>query len=258
MCLVAIVIGVVAVSAAPAAAVNLDGGCNAQATSKDKDGNQIMSVTAPSADTGTSDDPFLVDYDGTVEYAGTGPLMLNYHWEIKVFGIPVKSGSAPNDSHGTAAVGIADVSDYLPFKITGVYYVSGEIRGDGGACTGNGYVKLIGSPIGTIPWIVAIGLIVVGLALGYGSLPKAKPRAAGVVGIELELVASAGPPIASPMPDPMPPPVPISDEPPTPREHAPFSAVEPTVQQPPTPATPPPPPAPPAPPPRPPSEGGPA
>ncbi len=139
LCLIAIVIACLALSAAPAGAVNLTGGCQGQGTSFDKDHNQIMAATAPSAEPGTSGNPFLVDYDGTVEYAGTGPLMLNHHWEIKVFGIPVKSGGAPNGSHQTATIGVADVSDYLPFKITGVYYVSGEIHGDGGACSGDAY-----------------------------------------------------------------------------------------------------------------------
>jgi hypothetical protein len=242
LCLIAIVIACLALSAAPAGAVNLTGGCQGQGTSFDKDHNQIMAATAPSAEPGTSGNPFLVDYDGTVEYAGTGPLVLNHHWEIKVFGIPVKSGGAPNGSHQTATIGVADVSDYLPFKITGVYYVSGEIHGDGGACSGDAYVKLLGSPVGTVPWIVAIGLIVIGVALGYASLPKARPSAAGLSGLEAVFVASGGPPPAPPIAEPMPPPAPVSNEPPTAREHAPFGEPEPTVQQPPTPSPPPPPP----------------
>ena len=243
-CLIAIVISCVALGSAPAGAVNLTGGCAGQGTSFDKDHNQIMGATAPSAEPGTSGNPFLVDYDGTVEYAGTGPLMLNHHWEIKVFGIPVKSGGAPNGSNQTATIGVADVSDYLPFKITGVYYVSGEIHGDGGACSGDAFVKLVGSPVGTIPWIVAIGLIVVGVALGYVSLPKAKPTAVGLAGLEAVFVASGGPPPAPSIAQPIPPPAPIS-EPPTSREHAPFGEPEPTVEQPPTPPPPPPPPPPP-------------
>jgi hypothetical protein len=229
-CLIAIVIACLALSAAPAGAVNLTGGCQGQGTSFDKDHNQIMAATAPSAEPGTSGNPFLVDYDGTVEYAGTGPLMLDHHWEIKVFGIPVKSGGAPNGSHQTAAIGVADVSDYLPFKITGVYYVSGEIHGDGGACSGDAYVKLLGSPVGTIPWIVAIALIVVG-SLGY-ALPKARPTAA--VSRGSTPLRRAGRPASAP-----------ADRKPTPprgpsrtshrRRSMPFGEPEPTVQQPPTP-----------------------
>ncbi len=72
LCLIAIVVAFVALGSAPAGAVNLTGGCQGQGTSFDKDHNQIMAATAPSAEPGTSGNPFLVDYDGTVEYAGTG------------------------------------------------------------------------------------------------------------------------------------------------------------------------------------------
>ena len=248
-CLIALAFTCVVLGSAPAGAIDLDGGCQGQGTSFDADHNQLMSATAPSAEPGTSGNPFLVDYDGTVEYAGTGPLMVNHHWEIKVFGITVKSGGSPNGSQQTATIGVADVGDYLPFKITGVYYVSGEISGDGGACSGNAFVKLIGSPVGTIPWIVAIGLIAVGLGLGYASFPRAKPS-------YVPAVADGGPPIGPP---PGPPPAPsIADpiaEPLSPQEHAPFAPPEPTVAQPSTPATPP---TPPKPPPPPPSGGSPA
>ena len=90
-CLIALVAAFVALGAAPAGAIGLTGGCQGQGASFDADHNQIMAATAPSAEPGTSGNPFLVDYDGTVEYAGTGPLMLNHHWDIEIFGITVKS-----------------------------------------------------------------------------------------------------------------------------------------------------------------------
>ena len=246
---IALVVTVVVVGAVPAGAVNLSGGCQGQGTSFDADHNQIMSATAPSAEPGTSGNPFLVDYDGTVEYAGSGPLIVNHHWEVKVFGITVNSGGSPNGSQQTATIGVADVSDYLPFKITGVYYVEGGISGDGGACSGNAFVKLIGSPVGTIPWIVAIGLIAIGLGLGYTSLPRAKPAYLAHVGTGPPLSPPPGPPPAPPIAEPI-------SEPTSPQEHAPFAPPEPTVEQPPTPQTPPAPPSsPPAPPP---GEGSPA
>jgi hypothetical protein len=243
---IALVGAVVSVPAAPAGAVALDGGCEGAGRSVDADGNEIMTATAPSAEPGTSGNPVLVDYDGTVEYAGSGPLMVNHHWEVQVFGVTVKSGGSKNGSRQTSTAGVADVSDYLPFKITGVYYVSGGISGEGGACDGSAYVKLIGSPVGTIPWIVALGFIVVGLGLGYAALPKAKAPA-------LVATGPGSPPIGPP-PGPTPaPPVAepatsagLPSESPTPSEHAPFAEPEPTVEQPPTPSPPPPPPPPPA------------
>ncbi len=236
LCITALVAAGLALTAAPAGAVNLTGGCEGQGTSFDADHNQVMAVTAPSPEPGTSDNPVLVDYDGTVEYAGTGPLMVNHHWEVKVFGATVKSGGSANGSRQTSTIGVADVSEYLPFKVTGVYYVSGSISGEGGACSGNAYVKLVGSPIGTIPWIVAIALIAGGVALGYASLPKAKLAATGAA-------PSSLPPQAPPAgPAPGPSQGPAIAEPLTTGEHAPFAGPEPTVEQPPTPPPPPPPP----------------
>ncbi len=243
---IALAAAVTALTAAPAGAVTLTGGCQGTGRSVDAAGNEIMTVTAPSAEPGTSGNPALVDYDGTVEYAGSGPLMVNHHWEVKVFGVTVKSGGSKNGSHQTSTAGVAKVSDYLPFKITGVYYVSGGISGEGGSCDGNAFVKLIGSPVGTIPWIVALGFIVVGLGLGYAALPKAKVPALVATG------PGTGP--IEPPPEPPPPPPPASSlgepgssaglpaESPTPSEHAPFAAPEPTVEHTPTPSPPPPPP----------------
>ncbi len=245
LCLIALVTVCVVLSPGRAGAVNLTGGCEGQGTSFDADHNQIMAATAPSAEPGTSGNPFLVDYDGTVEYAGTGPLMVNHHWEVKVFGITVKSGGSPNGSRQTSTIGVADVSDYLPFKMTGVYYVSGDISGEGGACSGDAFVKLVGSPVGTIPWIVAIGLIVVGVALGYASLPRARPAALGAIEAGGPSVAPppgpppAPPPTPPPSPPPSPPTGPSIAEPLSPQEHAPFAPPEPTVEQPPTPTPPP-------------------
>ena len=49
----------------------------------------------------------------------------HHHWEISV-GVPVKSGGSPNGSRHTRRG--SRRSDYLPVKITGVYYVSGASR----------------------------------------------------------------------------------------------------------------------------------
>jgi len=239
--LIVLAAGLCALVAAPAGAVSLDGGCQGQGTSLEADGSQIMTATAPSAEPGTSGNPVLVDYDGTVQYSGSGPLMLNHHWEVKVFGITVKSGGAKNGTHQTSTSGTAVVKDYLPFKITGLYYVSGGISGEGGACSGSAYFKLIGSPVGTLPWIAAIVLIAGGILLGYAALPKAKP---------LPVVASGAswppstPPAAPVIADELPQPAlsELPTEPPTSREGAPFAEPDPTIANPTQPPPPPPPP----------------
>ena len=97
---------------------------------------------------------------------------------------------------------VAEVADYLPFEITGLFYVEGEISGDGGECAGNGYVKLVGSPIGTVPWIAALGLIVVGLGLGFFAFPKAA-AASGLAAMSLppdDLPSAPAPPPPPPPP----------------------------------------------------------
>jgi hypothetical protein len=210
---VALLVGLLTVAAvafaAPAGAVNLTGGCEGSAVSLSEDGDELMAFSAPSDEPGTKGNPVLVDYDGTVVYEGSGPVMLDNSWSVKVGGVPVETGGDDNAGGKSTTEGVAEVADYLPFEITGLFYVEGEISGDGGECAGNGYVKLVGSPVGTVPWIAALGLIVVGLGLGFFAFPKAA-AASG-------LAATPLPPVDQPSaPAPPPPPPPSSSPPPTP------------------------------------------
>lgn len=157
-------VGVVGTSSV-AGATNLTPPCQGSGTSVDKHGSPIDSATAPGHPKGDRGTPFLVDYDGKVNYQGGGPLMLNHHWHVDIFGVQVKSGGSPNGTHQTNTSGHAKVSDYLPFKVAGEFHVTGGISGQGGRCSGGIWVKLAGSPVGTIPWIVGIALVALG-ALG--------------------------------------------------------------------------------------------
>ena len=195
--------------ATPAGAVNLTGGCEGSAVSLSEDGDELMAFSAPSDEPGTKGNPVLVDYDGTVSYEGSGPLMLDNSWSIKVGGVEVDSGGDDNAGGDSTTEGVAEVADYLPFEVTGLFYVEGEISGDGGECAGNGYVKLVGSPVGTVPWIAALGLLVVGLGLGFFAFPKAAAAS--------RLPAMSLPPDdlpSAPAPPPPPPPPPPSPRPP--------------------------------------------
>ncbi len=209
--LIALLLVVAVAFATPAGAVNLTGGCEGSAVSLSEDGDEVMAFTAPSDEPGTKSNPVLVDYDGTVAYEGSGPVMLDNSWSVKVGGVPVKSGGDDNAGGNSTTEGVAEVADYLPFEVTGLFYVSGEISGDGASCAGNGYVKLIGSPLGTVPWIAALGLILVGLVLGFFAFPKAAAASA--------LPAMSLPPDdlpSAPAPPPPPPPAAASSAPPTP------------------------------------------
>lgn len=221
-CAVAL-IACVCAAPTPASAVTLTGGCAGQAASFDADHVQLMAVTAPSDAAGTKDDPFRVDYDGTVEYAGNGPLITTVHYELRVLGIPVTSGDEVNESQQTASVGSIAVADYLPFRITGVYFIEGKISGDGNECVASGFVKLIGSPVGTIPWIVAIGLVVIGAMVLWSSFPRATPSRLGMLEVDVLPVGPVTPPAAPSIAEPIGAPL-------APNEFAPF-APEPTAEQ---------------------------
>ena len=160
--------------AAPAGAIELEGGCKGSGASFSEDGDQLDEATAPSTDVGTEDNPFEVDYDGTVEWEGTTPEVFKDHtWHVDLFGVEVKDGGDENEGEKPGSSGTEIVEDYLPFKVTGLYYVSGEITAaEGGSCSGNMYVELVGSPAGTIPWLAGIVFTGVGLALVFLSYPS--------------------------------------------------------------------------------------
>jgi hypothetical protein len=59
----------------------------------------------------------------------------------------------------------------LPLRFTGLYYLSGAISGVGGSCSGSVWIKVIGSPIGTILWYLGAGILVIGLLILLWSFP---------------------------------------------------------------------------------------
>ena len=150
---------------APAGAVDLDGGCQGNAESLDAGGGQLDVAVAPGPG-GTSGDPFLVDYDGTVTYTGSSPAVFHDHsWDVKVMGITVKSGGSENADDESTTADEAEVDDYLPFDAPGLYKVSGSISADEGECSGSAWVQLAGSPVGSIPWIAGVVMTAGGAAL---------------------------------------------------------------------------------------------
>lgn len=165
-------------------------GCKGTVQSFDSSGKQIDSITFPSAVGSSSSKPFHADSNGKVVHDGSSDnLILNNSWHVDVAGITVRSGGAPNKSHTQSDQGTDKVSRYLPFKLTGLYYAKFELSGDGGSCSGNMWVKLVGSPVGTAPWVAGIVLAVVGVAGLYllgrpslGSTAAASPAVAGPTG----------------------------------------------------------------------------
>ena len=157
----------------PAGAVDLDGGCEGGAVSQDADGEVLDEVSAPGPG-GTKGDPFLVDYDGVVAYEGSTPAPFRDHsWDVKAMGITVKSGGSENAQDETTTADEVEVSDYVPFDAPGLYKVSGEItpaRGEG--CSGSAWVKVAGSPTGSVPWLAGMVSAVGGAALLVWAWPS--------------------------------------------------------------------------------------
>lgn len=162
--------------------------CTIQLTSVDASGGTVD--TAASGDGSASQsDPFIVDWDGSIKWTGSTSVSLkDNRFQISVFGIPTPlGGTNDNGEDNRTGSGTVGVSANAPFRITGLYYVSGTITGSGGSCEGSGVFKLAGDPLGTVPFVAGLALLVVGgllLAAAFGG-----SLVAGVLG---GLVAGLG------------------------------------------------------------------
>jgi len=125
-------------------------------------------------DVGSQSRPFKVDPEGSIDFAfHTGTTIFeNNHWSIFAQGLPVAilagSDDNPLDVDETGIVSLNEAIKALPFRVVGVFFISGDLYGNNDAshCHGEGYVQVLGDPIGTIPWDVAAALIVLsGLVL---------------------------------------------------------------------------------------------
>jgi len=183
--------------AAPAAAFELNGGCTLDIASTDASGAALdTSSGAPGGGQGgTQADPFVVDWDGSVSWNGSSgsQVFMDHSWQVSVFGIPTPlRGGDPNDGGDTTAVDSTGVSENAPFELTGIFYVSGDINGaEGTHCDGNGWFRLNGNPLTTIPFWVSVIIA----AIGAGLLLGARPTATGAT-------ASSGPSADEPPADP--------------------------------------------------------
>lgn len=146
---------VAASGAVPAGAIELDSGF-VQGTN---DGGE-----------GTQANPFEVSWDGRVDFRfQTGTTVFeNNHWDIYAESVPVPILSGTDDNPGDrdeiGYVNIADQAGGIP-RFVGLVYVHGVLVGNAGTsrCEGEGWVRLIGDPVGTVAWWVMAALIVAGL-----------------------------------------------------------------------------------------------
>jgi hypothetical protein len=181
----------------PVLAAQLSGGCSMEARSFAGPGatgaeidNGAMNGPVPEGGVGSQTRPFKVDPDGSVDFAfHTGSVVFeNNHWAVYAQGLPVPilSGSDDNplDVDETGIVSLNETIKALPFRVVGTFFVSGDIWGnrDTAHCYGEGYVQVLGDPVGTIPWDVAAALIVLSglvllVAVPYSTTWETDPNA---------------------------------------------------------------------------------
>jgi hypothetical protein len=163
----------------PVGAFEMNGGCTLDIFSTDATGAPVDTASGPgAAGGGTQADPFLIDWDGTVSWEGSsGDQVFNNHtWQTFVFLIPTPvRGGDPNELDDTVGTGTAAVAENAPFRITGLYHVSGSIDGEGGThCDGSGWFQLTGNPVATLPFWLAVLIAVAGAVLIASSRPHAE------------------------------------------------------------------------------------
>jgi hypothetical protein len=153
------------VAAAPVAAFPLSL-CQLSLTSTDASG-ATLDTAQSGANDATQADPFLVDWDGSVVYVGTTTNVIkNYRYQVSVLGIPTPiAGGDTNDDENVEGNGTVSVSANAPFRITGLFLVSGGYQGEGGSCNGSGWFKLTGDPTGTVPFWLGLVLVALGAVL---------------------------------------------------------------------------------------------
>jgi hypothetical protein len=104
--------------------------------------------------------------------------MTNGTWGVSIFSLPIPglSGSFTNDAGTTSADGSVKLGDIpLLGQFSGLVYVTGNVKGTGGACDAAMWVKLSGDPLTSIPGIVGLVFGLIGLIGVLTALPGVHP-----------------------------------------------------------------------------------
>jgi hypothetical protein len=157
-------------------------GCTLSITSLDADGAAVDSVSGGGPDA-SQEAPLQVHGGGTIRWGGaTGAQAIGgTSWHVDVFGLPTPlRGADQNEDGDTSGDGSIRISEAVPFRFTGLYHVSGRLSGEGGSCTGEGWVRVVGDPMTTLPFLVALALVLVGVVLvAVGARGRWLPALAG-------------------------------------------------------------------------------
>jgi hypothetical protein len=150
--------------ALPVAGADLTGGCQLEVRSFDAAGAVVDEGNVPGS-VGSQDDPFKVEWDGNVDFHFITPRVFqNNHWSVAIESLPVLNGSDDNPLD-LDEIGNVTIASKIPVRFVGLIHVTGDIYGNGDAdtCHGDGWVLILGDPVGTIPWILAAALIAAGV-----------------------------------------------------------------------------------------------
>jgi hypothetical protein len=129
--------------------------------------NAAVAGPIPEGAVGSQSRPFKIGPEGSIDFAfhtGTSVFTDN-HWTIYAQGLPVPIlqgfDDNPSDVDETGIVEVNETIQKLPFKFVGTVFVSGDLYGNGDTlhCYGEGFVQVLGDPVGTIPWDLAAALI---------------------------------------------------------------------------------------------------
>ena len=131
--------------------------------------NAAVRGPIPEGAVGSQTRPFKIDPEGSIDFAfHTGQSVFSdNHWTIYAQGLPVPILAGfddnPSDVDETGIVEVNETVQKLPFKFVGTVFVSGDLWGNGDTlhCYGEGYVQVLGDPVGTVPWILAAALILI-------------------------------------------------------------------------------------------------
>ncbi len=122
----------------------------------------------------TATNPFRVDVDGIVVYAGfTDFAPIEHRWYIDTQGISLDSGGDPNPREKDRNAGSVDLGATLPppAKVNALFRIEGEMRAENGFyCHGAGYFRTEGG----LPLLEGIGVVLF-LTAGVGALFNARP-----------------------------------------------------------------------------------
>jgi hypothetical protein len=165
--------------AAPASAKITEGPCDGSVT--------IQGVTYTPANDTPGNPAVIPNESGViVDYTGnTGGVVIKDHSgsiSIHVGPIPIEVATWAGENadelvEKTDTYPLDQAYEALPFDVVGIYRVSGEHSGEGGACAGFAYVRIEGNPITTVPGAAATAVTVAAAGGVVGAAFAKKPKA---------------------------------------------------------------------------------